>query len=120
MLGKPISNKEAIRIAHQIMKDAEKARKEFAEQEAKQYANINYEEKPIETVVKSSSSGVGILSLLGLLFIGLKLGGVIDWSWWWILFPFWGQVALAIGVLICLAICVGIAKILTSRWDKKN
>ena len=26
---------------------------------------------------------------LCLLFIGLKLGGVIDWSWWWVLSPLW-------------------------------
>ena len=26
---------------------------------------------------------------LGLLFIGLKLGGVIAWSWLWVLSPFW-------------------------------
>lgn len=25
--------------------------------------------------------------LLTLLFIGLKLGDVIDWSWWWVLSP---------------------------------
>lgn len=27
--------------------------------------------------------------LLGLLFIGLKLGGIITWSWWWVLAPLW-------------------------------
>lgn len=27
--------------------------------------------------------------LLALLFIGLKLGGVIAWSWWWVLAPLW-------------------------------
>ena len=30
-----------------------------------------------------------ILDALWLLFVGLKLGGVIDWSWWWVLSPFW-------------------------------
>lgn len=30
---------------------------------------------------------VTFLDLLVLLFIGLKLGGVIDWSWWWVLSP---------------------------------
>jgi hypothetical protein len=24
-----------------------------------------------------------------LLFIGLKLAGFIDWSWWWVLSPLW-------------------------------
>jgi hypothetical protein len=36
-----------------------------------------------------SSSGIGFTSLLLLLFLGLKLGHVIDWSWWWVLSPIW-------------------------------
>lgn len=32
---------------------------------------------------------VGFLSLLALLFIGLKLGGVIAWPWIWVLAPLW-------------------------------
>ena len=32
---------------------------------------------------------LGLITTLGLLFIGLKLGGVISWSWWWVLCPFW-------------------------------
>ena len=28
-------------------------------------------------------------TLLVVLFIGLKLGKVIDWSWWWVLSPIW-------------------------------
>lgn len=36
------------------------------------------------------------LSLLLLLFIGLKLGGVIDWSWLWVLAPFWIPLSLAL------------------------
>jgi hypothetical protein len=30
---------------------------------------------------------VSFLGLLALLFIGLKLGGVIAWSWWLVLLP---------------------------------
>ena len=55
--------------------------------------------KTVETV---SSGGVGFLSLLFLLFLGLKLGNVIDWSWWWVFAPIWMPVLLAlvtIGVL---------------------
>ena len=44
---------------------------------------------PIEKALKSLRIGKspGFLSLLGLLFIGLKLTGHIDWSWWWVLAP---------------------------------
>lgn len=31
--------------------------------------------------------------LLLLLFIGLKLGGVINWSWFWVLSPLWISLA---------------------------
>jgi hypothetical protein len=49
----------------------------------------------------SSSGGVGFGGLLTILFIGLKLTGVIDWSWWWVLSPIWivaGLVLLAISL----------------------
>ena len=36
--------------------------------------------------------GPGFLSLLALLFIGLKLTGHIDWSWVWVLSPLWFHV----------------------------
>ena len=38
---------------------------------------------------------IGFLALLGLLFIGLKLGNVITWSWWLVLLPLYGGFALA-------------------------
>jgi len=34
-----------------------------------------------------NSGGIGFVGALTLLFIGLKLGNVIDWSWWWVLSP---------------------------------
>lgn len=39
------------------------------------------------------------LTILGLMFIGLKLTGHVAWSWWWVLAPFWGPWALALAVL---------------------
>lgn len=51
----------------------------------------------------SGGSGVSILGLLGVLFIGLKLTGHITWSWWWVLAPFWGGIVLAVGFLVILA-----------------
>lgn len=37
----------------------------------------------------SSSSGIGFVGLLTVLFVGLKLTGHITWSWWWVLSPLW-------------------------------
>ena len=44
--------------------------------------------------------GIGFLDLLTLLFIGLKLGGFIAWSWWWVLCPFWIPLVIAIVILL--------------------
>ena len=35
------------------------------------------------------SGGPGLGTLLTVLFVGLKLTGHIDWSWWWVLAPTW-------------------------------
>jgi hypothetical protein len=42
--------------------------------------------------------------LLTVLFIGLKLAGIINWSWWWVLGPLW--IPLAVGVCLGLVILV--------------
>lgn len=49
---------------------------------------------------ESSSAGGGIsfAGLLAIVFIVLKLVGVIDWSWLWVLSPLW--IGLAIALLI--------------------
>lgn len=47
-----------------------------------------------------SSSGMSFSSVLTIVFIVLKLVGVIDWSWWWVLSPFWISLILACIILI--------------------
>lgn len=47
---------------------------------------------------RSSSGGVGFGLALFLLFLGLKLGHVITWSWWWVTSPLWLPVA--VGLLV--------------------
>lgn len=37
----------------------------------------------------TKSAGASIPLILGLIFIVLKLTDNIDWSWWWVLSPFW-------------------------------
>jgi hypothetical protein len=46
----------------------------------------------------ASSGGIGVFGLLGVVFVTLKLLGVIDWSWWWVTAPFWGGFALVLSV----------------------
>ena len=45
---------------------------------------------------KSNGGGIGLSGLLGLVFIVLKLCGVINWSWLWVLSPFWIGLVLTI------------------------
>jgi len=52
--------------------------------------------------------GTSLPTLLTVLFIALKLCGVIDWSWWWVLSPIPITLGVAlvifagvIGVLMC-------------------
>jgi uncharacterized membrane protein YdbT with pleckstrin-like domain len=53
-----------------------------------------------------SNSGIGVLGLLGIVFITLKLCGVINWSWWWVTCPFWGGFVIIVLVFfILLLIC---------------
>ncbi len=55
---------------------------------------------------KAAGGGIGSSGLLGLLFIALKLCGVIDWSWWWVLAPFWIPVALVAVIILIAAVIV--------------
>lgn len=51
--------------------------------------------------------GMGLCDALFLLFLGLKIGGVIDWSWWWVTAPLWGQVAIAlVGAVILIVVFI--------------
>lgn len=63
-----------------------------------------------ETTQKASN-GVGCLTILGLILITLKLaeiGVVAQWSWWWVLAPFWVAPVLIIVLLIVGGVGVGL------------
>ena len=47
----------------------------------------------------------GINTTLLLIFIVLKLVGVIDWPWLWVLSPFWIPVMFVLGCLIVYGLC---------------
>jgi len=51
-----------------------------------------------------TSAGIGFNGLLALLFIGLKLCGVISWSWLWVLSPIWIPIVLAL--VICVIVLI--------------
>jgi hypothetical protein len=51
----------------------------------------------------NNSGGLGILPIIFLIFLVLKLTGLIHWSWWWVTFPLWLPFAV-IGFFIALAV----------------
>jgi len=57
---------------------------------------------------KYEQHGISALEGLALLFIGLKLCNVIDWSWLWVLAPLWGQ------LLVFATFLIGFS--LVTRW----
>jgi uncharacterized membrane protein (DUF106 family) len=55
-----------------------------------------------ENSSSSSSGGIGFAGLLTIVFITLKLLGVIHWSWLWVLSPLW--ISLALTIAICVVV----------------
>jgi hypothetical protein len=49
-----------------------------------------------------SNGGIGFVGLLTILFIGLKLTGFINWSWWWVLSPMWISALVAVFILLII------------------
>jgi fatty acid desaturase len=57
-----------------------------------------YNKKPTNT------SGLKFCDVLLIVFVVLKLCKIINWSWWWILSPFWIPLILVIIYVISMAI----------------
>lgn len=57
----------------------------------------------------NTSYGIGFCGLLTIVFIVLKLCGVIDWAWVWVLAPLWIDLLLAILILVIffvITVCI--------------
>ena len=52
--------------------------------------------------------GLGFFDALALVFIVLKLTGVISWSWWWVLAPIWMPLVIILAILIILLLICGV------------
>lgn len=60
---------------------------------------------------QASSGGISFGGALLILFIGLKLGGVIDWSWWWVLITAWLPLAIAAVIVVGASLAWVVASI---------
>ena len=56
----------------------------------------------------SGSSGIGFAGVLGIVFVILKLTGVIDWHWAIVLAPFYAGIAIVAVLAILATLVVGI------------
>jgi hypothetical protein len=48
----------------------------------------------------SASNSGSIVGLVFIVFLVLKLTGVVDWSWWWVTSPLWLAALAVVAVLI--------------------
>jgi hypothetical protein len=63
---------------------------------------------PVSTQV--TYNGVGGLTILGVIFVLAKLFGLITWSWWLVLLPFYLGMAIIVAVVVIMigvALCMG-------------
>jgi hypothetical protein len=54
--------------------------------------------------MENKTGGIGLFGVLGIVFVVLKLIGVIEWSWWLVLLPFYGPLILGIVILSGIAL----------------
>lgn len=52
----------------------------------------------------TNNSGIGFLGLLAVAFIVLKLIGIINWKWIWVLCPIWGSILFTLLILTIIFI----------------
>ncbi len=52
----------------------------------------------------NNNGGIGFVGLLTIVFIVLKLTGIIKWSWLWVLSPIWISVLFVILVISIIAL----------------
>ena len=54
----------------------------------------------------TTAGGIGFCGLLTVAFIVLKLTGVINWSWLWVLAPIWIPTAITLTIIVTVLIVV--------------
>lgn len=63
-----------------------------------------------ESKSSATSSGIGFAGALTILFVALKLVGVINWSWLWVLSPLWISTAVVLFVMAIAGIILLVNK----------
>ena len=69
---------------------------------------------------QQTSNGIGFTGMLTVLFIGLKLGHIINWSWVWVLSPIWISFGLAVFILIIVFLFFLIREVIKQIKEDKQ
>ena len=69
---------------------------------------------------KTTSSGVGFPIVVTVVFVILKLVGVINWSWWWVLAPTWISLGLGLALILITVLCTAIVRLIDKRKRGKK
>lgn len=60
-------------------------------------------------MTKASKIELAVLTVAGLLailFVALKMNGVLDWAWFWVLSPLWGLFLFAVLLIVVTILTV--------------
>lgn len=68
----------------------------------------------------NSSSGLSIAAVLTIIFVVLKLVGVITWSWWWVLSPLIIDIVVSIIIVVCVGAYLARKEQRIYRREKKD
>lgn len=59
---------------------------------------------------KDTNTSIGLGGIVFVVFLILKLAGIVDWSWWWITAPLWLPIVLLIAIGTVAALVIKLLK----------
>lgn len=74
--------------------------------------------KKMNDISRPDAGGVSLMTVLFLVFLTLKIVGVITWSWWWVTSPLWIPFAAVFGIGIFVLAFMTIAAISLAIIDR--
>jgi hypothetical protein len=75
-----------------------------------------YNEVETKGATAVTSGGCSCGFILFIVFLILKLTNVIDWSWFWVVFPLW----IGPAVVLSIALIIGIIALIVSCVSKRR
>lgn len=65
----------------------------------------------------TTAGGIGFCGLLAVAFIVLKLTGVINWSWLWVLAPIWIPTAITLAIIVIVLVVILVRELTPAFTD---